>query len=368
MKKLSRFVPCFISLIALTCASCSAPNTTTVVNSLAPVITSFSPDTVWTFNNLTIHGANFGYDPQNVLVHIDTVLAQLQSTDDTVLTVAVPENARTGLVHVWSYEQTATSAKPLVVNYSFRPHTFSTDSVPEGGSFSIPGTGMNNYRGNLSLYLNETVLPIDSVFSNRIVSHVIPNCFSGGIAISDSAKGYFPGTLIVTRPSAWKTLSEIWDNLTIEEFHHRTGIDDGHPIDSSWQTTVTYSRQIDSNIAGTPFARTAQGVDYSLTQPNNTDNPLVQITWDTVRQTAQVSFHKYSYIPTTTFHSGDTLWFENGDSREAFLPIDGDIEFSLPGFGYQINEDSTNASGIVNWQETTITTITSGSFNLIFKQ
>src|SRR5579863_5995039 len=101
-----------ISLLALAGVSCSAPNTT-VVNSLAPTITRFSPDTVWTLQPLTIYGTEFGYDYQGVRVTVDTSLAQITDVEDTLLTVSVPGGARTGFIHVWSYEQTATSARPV---------------------------------------------------------------------------------------------------------------------------------------------------------------------------------------------------------------------------------------------------------------
>ncbi|HZK76735.1 MAG TPA: IPT/TIG domain-containing protein [Candidatus Kapabacteria bacterium] len=323
----------------------------------------------WTSQPLTIYGSNFGYDLFAVRVSVDTALAQVTDAEDTMLTVSVPDGARTGFIHVWAYEQTATSATPVVVEYTFNPH-YIFDSVPDGRSFSIPGTGMNHSRGILRLYVGGISYPIDSVFPDRIVSHAIPNSLSGQVTISDSNGTYNCGTLIVTRPCSWRTLSEIWDNLTVTETHHRTGYINGpaHTIDSTWKTTATYSGQRDTNIAGTFFSRTVQGLAYLLNQSNPKNSPLLQITWDTAHQIAAVSFRKDSYMPASSFHTGDTIWYDNGQSLPALLPVDGDIEFMLPAFAYQISEDSMDTQGLVNWQETTTTTVTSGMFDIILKR
>ena len=367
MKWLVRSIP-LVALLSLVAMSCTTTTNTTVVNSLAPTITGFSPDTVWTYHQLRIYGTHFSYDPQNVRITIDTALVYPDSTEDTLLTVHVPENARTGFVHVWSYEQTATSAKQVVIKYTFSPH-YNYDTVALGGSFSIPGTGMNNSQGNLRLYVAGILFPIDSIFPDRIVSHAIPNSYSGAITLYDSAGTYSAGALTITRPCTWRTLSEIWDNLTLRESHRRTGYMNGpsHPIDSTWQTFATYNGQVDTNIAGTLFWRNTQGVQYILrrNQPNN--YPLLGITWDTVHQTAQISFYKYLYIPTTPYHSGDTVW-SGYQLLPAPLPVDGDIEFTPTNFGYTIIEDSTDSQGLVNWQETTNATIVSGAFDIILKQ
>lgn len=369
MKWLVRSIP----LVALLGLSCTTTTSTTVVNnsnSLLPTISGFSPDTVWTFKSLKVFGTDFGYDPADIRVYIDTTPLEITSIDDTVLTVTIPEITHSGLIRIRSYEQTATSAKPVVVNYSFSPHT-TYDSVPIGGSFSIPGTGMNNYHGALRISLNGRSLPVDAVFPNRIVSHVTPNCWSGTLTVSDSMGSYGAGSLTVTRPSFWRTVSLIWDNLVIREYHLRTGYVNGpgHPIDSGWYVTATYSGQVDTSIWGTAFAvSTPPWLVYSLNRANNGAYPLLQISWDTVNERAQIAFEKYSSDPTPSSTNADTLWYDNNENIEAALPVDRDVEFSLPNIRYQILKDSTDGQGLVNWQETTNTSIVSGSFDIILKQ
>jgi hypothetical protein len=368
-----RSLPLFslLASLAFVGISCTTTTNTTVINSLAPTISRFSPDTAWTFQTLTIYGTNFGYDPNDVHVVIDTALAQVLSIDDTVMKVLIPEVARTGFIHVRAYEQTGTSARPVIINYTFSPHYF-TDTATVGSSFSIPGTGMNNYPGFIQLSLNGTALPVDSIFADRIVSHVLPNCYSGPVTITDSIGTYNNmGTLTVTRPSSWKTLSEIWDNLTVRETHERIGYENGpaNTFDSTWYTTAVYSGQHDINIAGGIFARTAKGVtyQYSWASTNDSRSKSIGINWDTVHQVANVSFSDYFISSATSFHSLDTDWYDEGDALSAPLPVDADIEFMLPSLRYQITEDSTDGTGLVKWQETTNGTITSGSFDLIFK-
>jgi hypothetical protein len=354
-------------LIAIAGISCSKTTNTTVAPvgySLAPTITRFSPDTVWTFRTDTIYGTNFSYDYYNARVFIDTLQLSLAgSPEDTVVTVTLPEGAQTGLIHVWSYEQSATSLKPLVVKYTFNPHAIN-DTVPNGGSFSIPGTGLNNSHGLLRLFVGGIPFPIDSVFPNRIVSHTTHNSLSGTFTLSDSDGIYNNiGTLTVTYPSAWTTLSQIYNYITVTESHTRTGYTNGpvNTIDSTWTTTAYYAGQHDTNVAGINFARTPTGLQYSA-------GP-VQIVWDTVNQTAAVTFVKYSYAPTTQTHSLDTEWYAgySSSSLPAPLPVNDDILFDLPYFGYQITEDSTDTQGLVNWQEQTTARLTSGEFEIILK-
>jgi hypothetical protein len=358
MKWLLRSIP----IVALVCVSCTTTTNTTVSpvsNSLAPTITGFSPDTVWTGKWLTIHGTDFGYNSYDIRVFIDTAFVEETDAEDTIMTVSVPEGARTGLIRVWAYEQTATSAKPVVVEYTFNPHSVNV-TAPDGGSFSVPGTGMNNYHGVLRLFVGEIPFPIDSVFPNRIVSHVPHNSPGGTMTMSDSNGTYSAGSLTVTRPSSWTTLSQIYNYINVTETHYHYKYTNGQAnLDSTWTTKASYAGQRDTNIAGIKFVRATTGLYYSA-------GPC-QIAWDTIKQTAVASFGKYSYAPTTSTHSLDTEWQAGGQTQAAPLPVDDDIEFVLPGFGYQINEDSTNTQGLTIWQKVTSTTLTSGEYDIIFK-
>ncbi len=364
MKWLLRFVPLF----ALGWAGCSASNTPVVNNNIvdttgpaAPTISKFSPDTVWTFGILTIYGTHFGFG-SDVSVAIDTTQVQVSSAsaNDTIITVLVPEAAQTGPIRVNTINGTTTSTKPVVVQSTFHPHTIN-DSVTIGASFSIPGTGMNHSHGQLRLTVAAVPYPIDSIFANRIVSHVVANGFSGSITFNDSSGGYNGGTLIVTRPSSWNTLSQIWDHVSVTETHTRTGYVNGpqNPIDSTWKTTAFYLGQHDVNVSGVPFAREATGVNYTIAEP------YILIEWDTITQTAVVVYQPRSSSMTPT-HTVDTQW-NSTPNLPALLPVDNAIEFTFPNFYYQINEDSTDTQGLVNWQETTTTTFVSGSFDLILK-
>ena len=289
------------------------------------------------------------------------------------MTVTVPEYARTGLIHIREYEQSATSAQPVVVNATFHPDSLN-DTIPIGSSFSIKGTGLNHYHGVLLLYVDGFLHPIDSLFPDRIVSHLIPTDYSGDLTVSDSGGAYDIGTFTVTRASAWKTLSEIWDHLTVTETHERVGYVNGpaNPIDSIWKTTATYTGQRDTDIAGTLFERTASGLNYPPAPSIYGYDPIAafQMVWDTIHQTAQIRFQRYSSSPATPFHTADTTWsyFGGGENVPAPLPVDGDIEFTLPGIACQITEDSMDSQGLVNWEETTTGTVTSGAFDLILKQ
>jgi len=365
MKWLLRSTPLF----ALVWVACSASNTPVVDSdpSLAPTISKFSPDTVWTLETLTIHGTHFGYG-NGAYIAIDTVQATLQSAYDTVMTVYIPEAAQTGFIHVATINGTTTSAKPVVVEYTFNPHPYTVnDSLPVGASFSIPGTGMNNFHGQLHLTVDGIRYPIDSVFPNRIVSHVVANGLSGYISLIDSlgTYNYNMGTLTITRPSSWNTLSIIWDHVSVTETHTRTGYVSGstHSIDSTWKDTAMYLGQHDVNVSGVPFVRTAAvgQLQYSIAVPS------LQITWDTVGQKANVYYEPYSYSETAT-HTIDTQWSSSSNGYlPAMLPVTNAIEFTLPYFSYQITKDSTDTQGLVNWQEITTTTFNSGSFDLILK-
>jgi len=362
MKWLHRSLPIF----ALVSLSCSASNPAVVDSdpSMAPTITKFSPDTVWTFGALTIYGTHFGYG--GVYVAIDTTEASSDEYD-TVMTVYIPEAAQTGLIHIATINGSATSAKQVVVEYTFNPHTFTAnDSLPVGASFSIPGTGMNNSHGLLHLTVDGIRYPIDSVFPNRIVSHVVANGLSGYISLNDSSGTYDVGYLTITRASSWNTLSVIWDHVTVTETHTRTWYVNGqaHSIDSTWKDTAMYLGQHDVNVSGVPFVKTTTPGQLQYTVAV----PYLQITWDTIHQQASVTYRSSSYSETST-HTIDTEWyFSSNGNLPALLPVANAIEFTLPNFYYSTIEDSTDTQGLVNWQETTsATSITSGSFDLILK-
>ncbi len=374
MKWLLRSVPLF----ALVWIGCSASNTpvtdTTVIDTIvkpnAPTITKFSPDTVWTLGTLTIYGTHFGYG--GVSVTIDTTKAPVSSVYDTVMIVTIPKSAQTGLIRVGTVNGTTTSVKPVIVENPFSPGTIN-DTVPIGGSFSIPGTGMNHYHGYLRLtdstgVLFPIVYPIDSVFANRIVAHVPSNGLSGNMYLNDSSGMYPVGTLTVTRPSAWNTLSVIWDHVSVTETHTRTGYINGptNTIDSTWNTTAMYLGQHDVNVSGVPFVITAAAQPYNIELQYTLAAPTLQITWDTVDQLATAFYGPFSYSETAT-HTIDTEWYSLGYGLPAMLPVTNAIEFTLPGFSYQITEDSTDTQGLVNWQEITNAAIVSGSFDLILK-
>lgn len=261
MKRLFLTVPIF----ALLLASCSSPNNTTVVNSTAPTITDFSPDTVWTLKPLTLHGSHFGYDAGDLYTTIGGVrVVYFDSLNDTVMTIYVPDSAQTGLIRIATMNGSSSSSKPVVVKHTFNPYSIN-DSIPIGAYFSIPGTGMKNYHGFVVLRVGSLVLPIDSIFDTRIVSHVISGGYSGPLTISDSSGTYYCGSLAIIRPSTWKTLSEIWDNIVLKETHYRAGFIDGPTvrIDSSWVDTVTYSGQHDINISNVPFVITGEILQYN---------------------------------------------------------------------------------------------------------
>jgi hypothetical protein len=373
MTSLNRSLP-LIALLAVVELSCTTTNITNVMSpGIAPTITRFSPDTAWTLQELTIHGTNFGYDAANVLVTIDTARASVEMADDTVIKVIVPEGARSGSIHVRTYEQTATSAKPITIQHTFNPHAF-TDSLPEGAFFSIPGSGMNNYRGTLRVTLNGVVFPIDSIFPDRIVSHVPPNSYTGPLAISDSAASHNLGSLFIMLPSSWNTLSQIWDRMIFRAYHHLTGYINGpgNSIDSTWTDTVTIDRQIDMNIAGNLFAKTARGVSYSLAPGTPYYDPLLQINWDNVSQEATVTYYKHSLEQLSPYHTIDSLWDDAGESLPTSSSVNADIEFMMPNIRCQITETTTDSTGLVNLQSSTtlmkLNNLTSaGSFDLILK-
>ncbi|HEY3875148.1 MAG TPA: IPT/TIG domain-containing protein [Candidatus Kapabacteria bacterium] len=365
MKYLLRFIPIF-ALVLAACTTTNNPVTNIyIVDSTAPTITRFSPDTVWTFQSDTIYGTHFGYFPYDLRLVFDT--AQVQSFlygDDTMLVVPVPEGAQTGLIHITTINGSASSAKPVVVEYTFSPHPIN-DTLPIGSSFSIPGTGMNHARGFLRLTVAGFPCAIDSIFPNRIVSHVVANALSGAVMLYDSTGGYSVGSLTVTRPSAWNTLSVIWDHLTLLETHCRSGYINGpgNTFDSIWYDTVSYLGQQDVNVSGVPFARTATGLQYGIS------NPDFGITWDTITQLANVSYEQFT-TPQSPMNTPDTLWYWSASSLPALLPVDNDIEFVMPNdeIYYRITQDSTDMQGLVNWQEITSASVLSGSFDLILKR
>lgn len=365
---------CSVPIFALLFASCSAPNNTTVVNNAAtPTIVGFSPDTAWTLKQITVYGSHFGFDSADVNATIGGVQTGVANADDTVLTLNVADSAQTGFIHVVTINGSATSVKPLTVKYTFNPHSIAGDTAFEGASFSISGGGMKNYHGFIVLRVGGFTFPIDFLFDNRIVSHVIPGVSSGEIIVSDSVGTYDCGPLYIARPSVWNTLSEIWDTWRVLETHHRVGFIKGPsvPIDSSWIDTVTYSRQNDIKISGIPFIRSGEWLEFDLKSPDF-DYPYLRLDWDTLQQSENLSFTlpAGTSLPDRTLML-DTSWnfTTEGVIFPLQLPVDRDIELSFSnGMAYQILEDSTDEAGLVNWQETTYATPISGNFDLIFKK
>lgn len=353
----------------VSCTTTNSPVTNTYVvdsffvrDSLAPKITSFSPDTVWTFGTLKIYGSHFGYNG-GVRVTIDTTEEVVTANVDTMITAYVQESTPTGIIHVSTVNGSSVSTKPVVVEQTFTPHAIN-DTLPIGASFSILGTGMNHYHGFLHLSVQGVPFPIDSVFPDRIVSHIVPSAVSGDVSIADSLGPYnnYLGTLTVTLPSAWNILSIIWDNVTVIETHQRIGYINGpaNPIDSIWKDTVLYSGQRDDTVTGIPFIVTLQDLDYKLSSPN------LDVYWYPVSQAAYIYYRPESFSQSET-HSIDTTWSAVSSGLPAPLPVTNDIEFAMPTYGYRITEDSTDLRGLVNWQETTTTAFLSGRFDLVFK-
>lgn len=355
-------------LVASTIVSCKATNDA-VVNAVSPKITGFTPDTVWTFKTLTIYGSNFGYDRNDIPVTIDTAHAEVRSVEDTIMTVSVPEYARMGYIHVTKLNQTSTSAAKVFVNYTFNPHGI-YDSIPLGGSFSIPGTGLTNFKGGLHLLIDSITYPIDSVLPDHIVCHVPANGSSGRAFLSDSGGTHDVGMLIVTRPTPWKTLSAVWNNFTVTESHHRTGYINGpaNSVDSTWTTTASYSMERDWNISGNRLARTSRGIEFEL---NYDVYPTwISMAWDTISQSLWLNYEDWDYGPQTQLHTIDTEWYVGygSESAHAAMPVDRDLDIATPDFRYQITEDSTDEQGLVDWKEVTNSTFVSGTFTIEFKQ
>jgi hypothetical protein len=200
----------FLLFLVTVFASCKS-STGPIANAVYPSITAFSPDTAWTFKELTIYGNNFGYDNEDVPVTVDTAPARVTYVADTVMRIIVPEYARTGFIYVTKLKQTAKSAKQVVVNYTFNPHAvYYYDSVPLGASFFLPGTGLLNHHGPVKLLVNGIIYTVDSITDDRIFSHVPANGSTGDIRITDDDATFDVGTLVITRYTTWRTLSAIW--------------------------------------------------------------------------------------------------------------------------------------------------------------
>ena len=109
----------------------------------APLISSFSPAKGAAFNNVTISGEHFGYEPSSVNVKFNGSVAFIDSLHDTVIYARTPMGVTTGKITVTVQGQTGTSASDFIVlsgNWT-KKSDVPGDPRNTGIAFAINGKG-----------------------------------------------------------------------------------------------------------------------------------------------------------------------------------------------------------------------------------
>ena len=146
--------------------------------SLAPVITSFSPDSAGWRDTITIRGLNYSFDRYKSNVYLGNVFCNVVSANDTVLRAVVSEII-TSLENSVRVEVAGNSSNILIKKIKLIKPTF-TDYQPRqvrwGDTLIIKGRKIK-FVSNLfnKVQLGDLVCPVSFIYSDSCIGVIIPN-------------------------------------------------------------------------------------------------------------------------------------------------------------------------------------------------
>jgi hypothetical protein len=175
-------------------------------NMLAPVITGFYPDVVFSGDTLWIYGTNFHTSPHRNQVFIGDVIAEVISATTSTLTVMVPhsDNLKANPIRVTICGSSSVSEKQLM----FNPPVITSISplrAKTGSTVVITGDKFSNLREGNQVYFENNKAVVISASTNRLEVEVpkgIYNRRSFNIEVKVADQGT-KSTEIFTIADAW---------------------------------------------------------------------------------------------------------------------------------------------------------------------
>ncbi|MFY7997552.1 MAG: IPT/TIG domain-containing protein [Candidatus Kapaibacteriota bacterium] len=163
----------------------------------APVITSIAPEAGRAGSVVTIRGRDFGASPRVSFAGSNgaaTITATPSTSNDTLITVQVPNGAETGKISVGNSISTTLSANDFVIVRTPQITGFTPDSAAQGTSVTIRGS---NFRGANRVTFGGVAATSIRVVSDSEIIAVVSSGASGVVLVAnplDSGRSAQPFT------------------------------------------------------------------------------------------------------------------------------------------------------------------------------
>ncbi|MEP2772416.1 MAG: kelch repeat-containing protein [Fulvivirga sp.] len=191
-----------IPLVLLICilTSCSSEDdSTSPINESIIEFDDFTPKMSMTGNTVKLFGNNFEMNQGDLTISFNQIIAEINSVDNTSITVIVPEGAETGPITLKTGDKILTSATDFYI-----PNVDKTNSKI-GDKIKIHGFNIGKSNADVSVSLNDLELPFTSINNNNISVELIPNATTGSLTLTSDNVDYSLGTFeIISRWSEKK--------------------------------------------------------------------------------------------------------------------------------------------------------------------
>lgn len=165
-----------------------------VVETSAPVITSFTPTSGVAGAQITLNGINFGGSASENTVKFNGTSATIVNSTATSLTVVVPEGATSGKISVTVGGKTATSATdfiveliPIITNFTPTSGLAGTEVILNGMNFSeITSDNVVKFNGELAEIVQATKTSLTVLVPESATSGKISVSITGKTGTSNS--------------------------------------------------------------------------------------------------------------------------------------------------------------------------------------
>lgn len=176
----------------------SATSTETFIVIGMPLIASFSPVKGLPGTEVVISGNNFGETTEDIQVTIGESIASITASDETSITIEVPEGAYTGIITVKVDGLVGISSTEFIVPPTIE--TFEPGSALTGSEVTITGTGFSLSPADLVVTFNEEIATIKESSLTSIKVIIPESATTGKIAVSNSGEEVSTDTDFVVLP------------------------------------------------------------------------------------------------------------------------------------------------------------------------
>ena len=147
-----------------------------------PIIEGFSPESGIAGDEITITGSNFDITPQNNIVKINSIEAEVISASLDQLIIIVPDNASTGKIEVTVGGQSTASSDNFTVSPLITG--FSPDRGIPGDQITITGSSFDITPQNNIVKINNIEAEVISASLDQLIIIVPDNASTGKIEVT----------------------------------------------------------------------------------------------------------------------------------------------------------------------------------------